>query len=90
MDSGKAFHKKCTGSALETVNNHQDNADITLFGGCFCPFVQRVWVTFEHLGVPYKVSLFRVIGWRRLTPYTQYCKVVDNGLLQSELIKPNI
>jgi len=55
MDSGKSYHKECTGLALETANKHQDiNADITLFGGCFCPFVQRVWATFEYLGVPYK------------------------------------
>jgi len=53
MDSGKSYHKECTGLALETANKHQDiNADITF--GCFCPFVQRV--TFEYLGVPYKVS----------------------------------
>jgi len=30
------------------------NADITLFGGCFCPFVQRVWIAFEALGIDYK------------------------------------
>jgi glutathione S-transferase len=64
MDSGKSYHKECTGLALETANKHQDiNADITLFGGCFCPFVQRVWATFEYLGVPYKVSSTCVNGW---------------------------
>ncbi|KAG6840094.1 hypothetical protein C0991_008992 [Blastosporella zonata] len=29
----------------------------TLFGSCFCPFVQRVWVSFEFLGIPYKVPV---------------------------------
>jgi glutathione S-transferase len=53
-DSGKTYHNECTGLALETVNKHQQPADITLFGSWFCPFVQRVWIAFEHLGVPYK------------------------------------
>jgi hypothetical protein len=58
MDTGKSYHKEATGLALETVHKHKDvNEDITLFGSCFCPFVQRVWVTFQFLGVPYKVSL---------------------------------
>ena len=60
MDSGKPYHKQCTGLALETVNKRQENEDITLFGSCFCPFVQRVWVTFEYLGVPYKVCFVRL------------------------------
>jgi hypothetical protein len=55
-DSGKRYHNECTGLALETVNKHQQHADITLFGSCFCPFVQRAWVVFEYLGVPYKVG----------------------------------
>lgn len=56
-DSGKHYHLECTGVALETVNTHQTDTDITLFGSCFCPFVQRAWVAFEFLGVPYKVGL---------------------------------
>jgi len=48
------IHKECTGLALETVNKHQQQADIILFGSWFCPFVQRAWVAFEYLGVPYK------------------------------------
>ncbi|KAI0042811.1 glutathione S-transferase [Auriscalpium vulgare] len=55
-DSGKTYHLSCTGDALETVNKHTDERDITLFGSCFCPFVQRVWVAFEYLGIPYKVN----------------------------------
>jgi len=55
-DSGKQHHKEASGLALQTVQQHQKPEDITLFGSCFCPFVQRVWVAFEHLGIPYKVS----------------------------------
>jgi hypothetical protein len=54
-DKGRVYHTKCTGSALETVNKHDKDQDITLFGSCFCPFVQRAWVAFEFLGIPYKV-----------------------------------
>ena len=60
MDSGKSYHNQCTGLALETVGRHQGDihANITLFGACFCPFVQRVWITFEYLGLPYKVGCY--------------------------------
>lgn len=55
-DAGKHYHNECTGAALETVRQHEDPKDITLFGSCFCPFVQRVWVAVEYLGIPYKVG----------------------------------
>ncbi|KIK64604.1 hypothetical protein GYMLUDRAFT_220582 [Collybiopsis luxurians FD-317 M1] len=54
-DSGKKYRNECTGEALETVKKHEKDEDLTLFGSCFCPFVQRVWVAFEVLEVPYKV-----------------------------------
>lgn len=57
-DKGRAYHTKCTGAALNTVTRQIKDEDITLFGSCFCPFVQRVWVAFEFLGVPYKVCSF--------------------------------
>ncbi|KAI0938820.1 hypothetical protein AcV5_000418 [Taiwanofungus camphoratus] len=53
-DSGKSYHRQCTGAALETARAHSDPKDITLFGSCFCPFVQRVWTAFEYLGIEYK------------------------------------
>jgi len=53
-DLGKAYHTECTGDAHVTVKAHEKDEDITLFGSCFCPFVQRVWVAFEILGIPYK------------------------------------
>lgn len=54
-DSGRSYHLECTGAALETVKAHQAEQDITLFGSCFCPFVQRVWAAFEALDIAYKV-----------------------------------
>lgn len=56
-DLGRIYHTSCTGDALVTVQAHQTEEDITLFGSCFCPFVQRVWVAFEVLKVPYKVYI---------------------------------
>ncbi|KAJ3478800.1 hypothetical protein NLI96_g9512 [Meripilus lineatus] len=55
-DTGKSYHLKCTGDALTTANAHTSPSDITLFAGCFCPFVQRVWVALEYLGIDYHVS----------------------------------
>ncbi|KAF5364137.1 hypothetical protein D9756_000141 [Leucocoprinus leucothites] len=54
VDKGKVYHTKCTGTALDTVTRHNGDEDITLFGSCFCPFVQRAWIAFEYLGIPYK------------------------------------
>ncbi|KAF4581330.1 hypothetical protein EYR40_002918 [Pleurotus pulmonarius] len=55
-DTGRQYHTKCTGPALETVEKHTSPQAITLYGSCFCPFVQRVWAAFEYLGVPYRVN----------------------------------
>lgn len=54
-DTGKVYYNQCTGEALQTVQRHAADEDIVLFAGCFCPFVQRAWVTLEYLGIPYKV-----------------------------------
>jgi len=59
-DQGRGYHTVATGDALITVKNHEKDQDITLWGANFCPFVQRVWVAFEVLEIPYKVS--RVIA----------------------------
>ncbi|KAI0076498.1 glutathione S-transferase [Panus rudis PR-1116 ss-1] len=54
-DSGKSYHLQCTGEAHETASAHSHPKDVTLFGSCFCPFVQRVWATLEYLGIDYYV-----------------------------------
>ncbi|KAF9534655.1 glutathione S-transferase [Crepidotus variabilis] len=53
-DQGRKYHTIATGDALITVKNHEEDEDIILFGANFCPFVQRAWVAFEVLGIPYK------------------------------------
>jgi glutathione S-transferase len=50
----KTYHKKATGPALATVKRHSKEDPLKLFGGCFCPFVQRVWISLEHKGIPYQ------------------------------------
>ena len=57
-DTGRVYHTRCTGAALDTVIKHSKDEDITLFGSCFCPFVQRAWIAFEYLGIPYKVRCY--------------------------------
>ncbi|KAK0491563.1 glutathione S-transferase [Armillaria novae-zelandiae] len=56
-DTGRSYHRSCTGLALETVTKRPSSGtqNITLFGSCFCPFVQRVWVALECLEIPYNV-----------------------------------
>ncbi|KAI0367173.1 glutathione S-transferase C-terminal-like protein [Pilatotrama ljubarskyi] len=53
QDTGRSYHLQCTGEAAATAQAHASPESITLFGSCFCPFVQRVWVTLEHLGIDY-------------------------------------
>ncbi|KAF2842471.1 hypothetical protein M501DRAFT_1022452 [Patellaria atrata CBS 101060] len=50
----KTYHKKATGTALNTVKRHSAEEDLKLYGSCFCPFVQRVWISLEAKGIPYQ------------------------------------
>ncbi|UZJ55435.1 hypothetical protein CBS101457_004755 [Exobasidium rhododendri] len=60
-EKGANYHTKCTGEALKTVAAHSDapvsspnNEALHLFGANFCPFVHRVWIALELLGVDYR------------------------------------
>ncbi|KAF2266822.1 hypothetical protein CC78DRAFT_559140 [Lojkania enalia] len=50
----KTYHKKATGHALATVKAHSREEDLKLFGSCFCPFVQRAWISLEVKGMKYQ------------------------------------
>ncbi|KAL6717874.1 hypothetical protein ACLMJK_003959 [Lecanora helva] len=50
----KSYHKKATGAALNTVKKHSKDHDLKLYGSCFCPFVQRVWISLEVKGLSYQ------------------------------------
>ncbi|GJJ10090.1 hypothetical protein Clacol_004316 [Clathrus columnatus] len=56
-DTGKKYHNTTNGEALKTVKEHQGPADLTLFAGCFCPFVQRVWIALEYLEIDYQYCM---------------------------------
>merc|ERR1712230_306562 len=47
-------HKKASGNALITVRKHSKDHELKLFGSCFCPFVQRVWIAMEAKGLQYQ------------------------------------
>jgi len=53
-DQQKTYHKKATGNALATVRRHAKDHELKLFGSCFCPFVQRVWIAMEAKGLQYQ------------------------------------
>ncbi|KAF1953288.1 hypothetical protein CC80DRAFT_494583 [Byssothecium circinans] len=50
----KTYNKKATGAALVTAKYHSKDEDLKLYGSCFCPFVQRVWISLEQKQVPYQ------------------------------------
>ncbi|KAE8361191.1 hypothetical protein BDV27DRAFT_148049 [Aspergillus caelatus] len=50
----KTYHTKATGLAAVTVSNHSSENELKLYGSCFCPFVQRVWIALEAKGIPYQ------------------------------------
>ncbi|KAL2215799.1 putative glutathione transferase [Thermoascus aurantiacus ATCC 26904] len=50
----KTYHKKATGLAAWTVKKHSKECDLKLYGSCFCPFAQRVWIALELKGLPYQ------------------------------------
>ncbi|KAI0764011.1 glutathione S-transferase C-terminal-like protein [Trametes elegans] len=68
-DSGRSYHLQCTGEASATAQAHSSPESITLFGSCFCPFVQRVWAALEHLGIDYK--------YYEVDPYKKPAELLD-------------
>ncbi|KAF9887765.1 hypothetical protein FE257_009571 [Aspergillus nanangensis] len=50
----KTYHTKATGLAAETAESHSQENELKLYGSCFCPFVQRVWIALEAKGIRYQ------------------------------------
>jgi len=70
------IHPTATGNALETVNQHQKDADIVFYAGWFCPFVQRTWMALEEKGIPYQ--------YKEENPYhkdKEFLKISPKGLV---------
>ncbi|PWY95034.1 glutathione transferase [Aspergillus sclerotioniger CBS 115572] len=53
-ETQKQYHTKATGLAARTVANRSQDDELKLYGSCFCPFVQRVWIALEVKGIPYQ------------------------------------
>ncbi|ORY76961.1 glutathione S-transferase [Protomyces lactucae-debilis] len=74
MATNNGYHTVCTGNAAETAENHRaadDTTEFELFGACFCPFVQRVWIQLELLDINYI--------YREVDPYAKPAELlVDN------------
>ncbi|KAL4908278.1 hypothetical protein BDW74DRAFT_174965 [Aspergillus multicolor] len=54
MSAPKSYHTQATGPAAETAERHSKESDLKLYGSCFCPFVQRVWIALELKGLSYQ------------------------------------
>lgn len=46
--------RQASGAALENVRKHSQKAPLTLFGSCFCPFVQRAWIALDYSEIDYE------------------------------------
>ncbi|KIJ24739.1 hypothetical protein M422DRAFT_39036 [Sphaerobolus stellatus SS14] len=71
-----------TGNALKTVEAHQNPADVTLYAGWFCPFVQRTWIALEEKGIPYQ--------YKEENPYhkdKEFLKLSPKGLVPALVYK---
>ncbi|KAJ5168237.1 uncharacterized protein N7482_003831 [Penicillium canariense] len=54
MPKQKSYHTKATGQAAVTAFKHSAESTLKLYGSCFCPFVQRVWIALEMKKIPYQ------------------------------------
>ncbi|KAI9719840.1 MAG: Glutathione S-transferase U1 [Chrysothrix sp. TS-e1954] len=50
----KTYHKQASGLALQTAQAHASDHPLKLYGSCFCPFVQRVWISLELKALSYQ------------------------------------
>jgi len=65
-----------SGLAIKTVEAHEAHQDIVFHAGWFCPFVQRVWITLEEMGIPYQ--------YKEVNPYEKeahFLKINPKGLV---------
>lgn len=72
----KSYHTKATGPALATVKKRSKDHTLKLYGSCFCPFVQRVWISLECKQLDYQ--------YVEIDPYSKpdwYLKLNPRGLV---------
>jgi len=54
VEGKKNYHTKTSGQARKTADAHSHEAELTLFGSCFCPFVHRSWIALEQAKLSYR------------------------------------
>lgn len=52
VDTG--LHAHTSGAAADLAAKHQAEHDLQLYGGWFCPFVQRAWITLCEKQIPHQ------------------------------------
>ncbi|CAD6945820.1 unnamed protein product [Tilletia controversa] len=78
--SSKPYHTQCTGQALVTVqtvaakSDEEASSKLTLFGACFCPFVQRAWAALCLLSPPSASSPWQ---YREVDPYAKPADLLE-------------
>lgn len=79
---------KPTGAAAQLAATHSDEHDLKLYGGWFCPYVQRAWITLVEKDIahqyieinPYKKDpSFLALNPRGLVPTLAVPRKSDNG-----------
>ncbi|KAH6610109.1 thioredoxin-like fold [Trichoderma cornu-damae] len=48
------IHSAPSGAAAKLAARHAEEQPLKLYGGWFCPFVQRVWIALEEKRIPYQ------------------------------------
>lgn len=87
-----------SGAAAELAARHSQDHPLKLYGGWFCPFVQRSWITLYEKNIPHqyieinpykKEKAFLDLNPRGLVP-TLAVPVDDNGNVRKPLLESNI
>ncbi|RYP02231.1 hypothetical protein DL764_005873 [Monosporascus ibericus] len=88
-----SLHAKTTGAAAAFAADHASEHPLKLYGGWFCPFVQRAWIVMHEKNIshqyieinPYKKAPeFLALNPRGLVP-TLAVPVAENGRVQKPL-----
>jgi glutathione S-transferase len=53
-DVDTSIHPHSTGPAAELAAAHAAPEPLKMYGGWFCPYVQRAWMVLEEKGIPYQ------------------------------------
>ncbi|CCC07674.1 hypothetical protein SMACR_01241 [Sordaria macrospora] len=86
-----------TGAAASFASSHSSDHPLKLYGGWFCPFVQRVWITLAEKNIPHqyieinpyhKAPEFLALNPRGLVPTLAVPTVTDPKTGKVKEVKP--